>query len=87
MDINKILSETGLIGKTDFMEYNEDELNDIISNIILSMEADSDIHYAEEVSDGKYKVNVNDESFELSVWDTPEYLIEEIGNILNITID
>ena len=68
----------------DLMNYNVEELNEIVFEIIDTLKVDLSSYGVDEDSDGKYVVFIEDRTFDLNAWDSPKYLVESICNSINM---
>ena len=82
--IQSILNEINLEGTNDLMNYDVEELNEIVFEIIDTLKVDLSNYGVDEDSDGKYVVFIEDRVFDLNAWDSPKYLVESVCNSINI---
>ena len=82
--IQSILNEINLEGTNDLMNYDVEELNEIVFEIIDTLKVDLSSYGVDENSDGKYVVFIEDRAFDLNAWDSPKYLVESICNSINM---
>ena len=82
--IKLILKEINLENTNDLMNYDVEELNEIVFEIIDTLKVDLSSYGVDEDSDGKYVVFIEDRAFDLNAWDSPKYLVENMYNIINM---
>ena len=82
--IQSILNEINLEDTNDLMNYDVEELNEIVFEIIDTLKVDLSNYGVDEDSDGKYVVFIEDKAFDLNAWDSPEYLVENICNSIDM---
>ena len=82
--IQLILNEINLESTKDLMNYDVDELNEIVFEIVDILNVDLSSYGVDEDADGKYIVFIEDRIFDLNAWDSPKYLVESICKCINM---
>ena len=82
--IQSILNEINLEGTNDLMNYDVEDLHEIVFEIVDTLTVDLSNYGVDEDSDGKYVVFIEDKAFDLNAWDSPKYLVESICNSINM---